>query len=221
VVNDGEQAVAAARDGDYDAVLMDLRLREMHGDEAARRIRALPDATRAAIPIIALTAEALTLDEAFFASTGIDTIVTKPIHKAELYAELEQLCVSEPAQRLVSPVGLTDAIDESRLAELVDVLGAKRLRALLLELVTTLTDQCAALEDALMNADSAAINAAAHRLVGAAENFGFAAVGHNARRVLDAVESTRKETVAELIGVIEETIPQVYRKAHNLHHGRW
>src|SRR5699024_5085861 len=88
VVGDGEQAVEAVRERDYDGVLMDLRLQEMHGDEAARRIRALPDTERAEIPIIALTAEALALDEAFFASTGIDAVVTKPIHTTELYAEL-------------------------------------------------------------------------------------------------------------------------------------
>src|SRR5699024_6988528 len=113
VVGDGEQAVEAVRERDYDAVLMDLRLQEMHGDEAARRIRALPDTERAEIPIIALTAEAITLDDAFFSTIGIDAVVTKPIHMPELYAELEQLCVCEPVQQLAPTVEVADAVDES------------------------------------------------------------------------------------------------------------
>ena len=55
----GAEAVAAAASTDFDVVLMDVRMPEMDGFEATRRIRALGSA-RGRVPIVALTAQAFT-----------------------------------------------------------------------------------------------------------------------------------------------------------------
>ena len=66
------------RHDDYDAVLMDLQMPGMDGMEATQAIRALDDA-RAAVPIIAMTANAFEEDRQACLAAGMDDYVAKPI----------------------------------------------------------------------------------------------------------------------------------------------
>ena len=85
VVQDGEEAVAAAAAAPYDLVFLDIRMPRLDGFGAAQRIRALSGPTAAA-PIIALTADAGDQDRARALKSGMDDFVTKPIDQARLYA---------------------------------------------------------------------------------------------------------------------------------------
>lgn len=83
-VHDGMAAVQAVAAGDYDLVLMDVHMPGVDGLEAASRIRALPDARRAAIPIVAITANAMRGDDRRCFAAGMNGYVTKPISAASL-----------------------------------------------------------------------------------------------------------------------------------------
>ena len=76
---------------DYDAILMDVRMPEMDGLEAAAAIRALdrPDAKR--IPIIALTANAFDEDVQRSLQVGMNAHLSKPVEPERLYETLEEL----------------------------------------------------------------------------------------------------------------------------------
>ena len=63
----------------YSAVLMDIRMPVMDGYETTERIRALPDRSRASIPIIAMTANAFKEDRTRAADCGMDAYITKPV----------------------------------------------------------------------------------------------------------------------------------------------
>jgi CheY-like chemotaxis protein len=81
---DGAQAVAAITDGDYDLVLMDLQMPVMDGYVAARIIRELwPD-----LPILALTAHAMSEETERVLAAGMNDIITKPILPDTLYVKL-------------------------------------------------------------------------------------------------------------------------------------
>lgn len=71
-------------EGQYQAILMDIRMPEMDGLEATRAIRALPRPD-AAVPIIALSANAFEEDKAQAAEAGMNGYVVKPIEVAELF----------------------------------------------------------------------------------------------------------------------------------------
>jgi len=88
VVGDGAQAVEAARSGDYGLILMDIQMPETDGVSATQAIRALPDRTKAAIPIIALTANAMKGDEEVYLAAGMDGYLSKPIDNQQLAATL-------------------------------------------------------------------------------------------------------------------------------------
>ena len=83
----GAEGVAEARQGGYDAILMDIHMPRVDGFEATRSIRALPTAI-ANTPIIALTAGAMKSDRDRMIASGFDDLVPKPIDVRELATAL-------------------------------------------------------------------------------------------------------------------------------------
>ena len=83
VVDDGIQAVEAVRNTAYDLVLMDVNMPEVDGMEATAKIREFED-TRADIPIIALTANAIEGDRERFLAAGMNDYLPKPIDRRKL-----------------------------------------------------------------------------------------------------------------------------------------
>jgi len=87
VVGDGRAAVAAAARQRYDVVLMDIQMPEMDGFEATRHIRAT--ATGRDLPIIALTAHALSGEREKCLAQGMSDYLTKPFKGHDLFAIVE------------------------------------------------------------------------------------------------------------------------------------
>jgi len=86
-------------DGYYDAILMDVRMPEMDGLEAAETIRSMdrPDALR--IPIIALTANAFDEDVQRSLQVGMNAHLSKPVETDHLYQTLEELIYEADEKR--------------------------------------------------------------------------------------------------------------------------
>ena len=79
--------------GHYDAILMDMRMPEMDGLEATRRIRAMDKADAKSIPIIALTANAFDEDVQRSMQAGLNAHLSKPVSPDSLFETLETLIV--------------------------------------------------------------------------------------------------------------------------------
>lgn len=85
--SDGVDAVDAARNGAFDAILMDLRMPHMDGMEATRRIRQLPGSI-AQVPILAVSAETRADNLAPCRAAGMDGFLSKPVSQLELIDQL-------------------------------------------------------------------------------------------------------------------------------------
>ncbi|MEO8126687.1 MAG: PAS domain S-box protein [Bryobacteraceae bacterium] len=88
-VSTGRLALEAVQRDHYDVVLMDVQMPEMDGLEATASIRKLQSASRA-IPIIAMTANAMSGDRERCLSAGMDDYVSKPVSASLLQATLER-----------------------------------------------------------------------------------------------------------------------------------
>jgi CheY-like chemotaxis protein len=86
---DGLQAVSVARAAMPDLILMDLGLPGIDGWEATRRLKA--DATTRHIPIIVLSAHAMTNDREMAIAAGGDEFDTKPVRFEPLLAKIASL----------------------------------------------------------------------------------------------------------------------------------
>jgi CheY-like chemotaxis protein len=99
-VSDGFEAVEAylASDGDYDVILMDIRMPELNGLKATRKIRESNLSNSETIPIIAITVNAFEKDMQQSFSAGMNAHLVKPIDKQSLYEILEKYLLTENNQ---------------------------------------------------------------------------------------------------------------------------
>jgi len=89
-VNNGKEAIKAVKDGNFDAVLMDIQMPEVDGFTATSEIRKL-DLPQKDIPIIALTAHALMGDKDKCLNAGMNDYISKPIKGQELINKIDIL----------------------------------------------------------------------------------------------------------------------------------
>jgi CheY-like chemotaxis protein len=90
---DGEQGIAAAKTECPDLILMDMSLPVVDGWEAARRLKA--ELQTRGIPVIGLTAHAMTGDREKVINAGCDDYDTKPVDLGRLLPRLEALLTRE------------------------------------------------------------------------------------------------------------------------------
>lgn len=85
IAMNGQEALVLVQQNSYDLVLMDIQMPEMDGVEATKQIRQLTDTIKAAIPIVALTANALKGDRERFLAAGMNDFLPKPFNEPNLF----------------------------------------------------------------------------------------------------------------------------------------
>jgi len=99
----GADAIEAVKEKRYDIVFMDHMMPEMDGIEATKFIRTLPGRYYHELPIIALTANAVSGMKEMFLKNGFDDFLSKPIDTAKLNSILERWLPKEKWQTVTAP----------------------------------------------------------------------------------------------------------------------
>lgn len=212
VVDNGQEALTALKQGEYAAVLMDCQMPVMDGFETTRKIRenetttvtrdASDSSERTAlhasclpphIPIIAVTANAMQGDRERCLAAGMDDYLSKPIKLDELRAALARWIAASPTTAVsAQPQAVYTTPDSGRgvfdPAKMYQNIGNDN--ALFAQLICLFLDRhqamLAEIRTALANADPSAVERAAHTFKGTAGNLCASEVGLAAGR-LEAV----------------------------------
>lgn len=179
VATDGLKAVEAARDGAYDLVLMDCQMPVMSGFEATQAIRCLTDESRCDVPIVAMTANAMSGDRERCLVAGMNDYLSKPVQKDALARMIERWiratnldCFPEG-----NPMNNdTEKVLDPEVLQSLRELSGEDEPSLFAELVQIFLDDTPTrmgdLEQAFQSADSDALHQAAHALKSSAANLG-------------------------------------------------
>ena len=196
VVGNGRQAVDAIGAHDYDLVLMDIQMPEMDGFTATEAIRALPRGRT--LPIIALTAHALSGERERCLERGMTGYLAKPFRAHDLFAVIEgrTAATADTAAASAPPVDLAAFRGTMREA------GAEAaVDGILATFASTLPQRLEALAEASRGGEAEAIQRAAHAFRSAAATIG----AHRLAQLLEAMEaSARSGEVARAQGGLQD-----------------
>ena len=191
VANDGLAAVEAVQRINYDVVLMDVQMPVLDGLEATRQIRQSVLAGRQPW-IIAMTAEALSGDEARCRAAGMDEYVAKPVHMTSLAAAIRHGLLARreraPAPAAPPPAEVDDL--DACLAALAQELGGDFVDTLVDGYLAELPVRRASLVDARRRGDRPALKRLAHLLQGESGTLG-------ARRLVRLCASLQQAAVTD------------------------
>jgi PAS domain S-box-containing protein len=175
IVNNGRLAVERAVQQPFDVILMDVQMPEMGGLEATAAIRAAERRSGGHVPIVALTARAMTGDREQCLAAGMDAYVPKPIRSEELFAAIDAIVGAQapaapapPAQP--SPGPGAGSVD--RAALLANFGGRGDLVKKVIDVfLTDAPVMLARLGEAAQTSSAADVAAAAHAIKGSAGLF--------------------------------------------------
>jgi CheY-like chemotaxis protein/HPt (histidine-containing phosphotransfer) domain-containing protein len=198
MVENGQEAVEAARGGGFDLVLMDGSMPVLDGFAATRAIRA--DEARAGtrrVPVVALTAHVIGTAADAWQAAGMDWVLVKPFTLADLARMLaatlphlgggaapipEQAPEAAPVER-EPRVRLLDPNTLASLSEIAEQSGAPFIERLLRLFRDHGPEALDALQAAIEAADAPAVASAAHGLKSMSVNVGASALAHELARI--------------------------------------
>lgn len=180
VVDTGLKAVQAVMTNTYDVVLMDIQMPELDGVAAAARIRKLKGA-KATVPIIAMTANAMTGAREEYLQAGMDDYIAKPIQPRALMEKLSVIAAKCEAKNDGPAV-----LDRSILENLERKMGRNESEALLSLFLQNLERQITEIGNTLDHGNTEDTGQIAHELADAAKKVGAQKLAAAAEIMFDA-----------------------------------
>ncbi len=208
VACDGAEAVAVVRRIAYDVVLMDVQMPVLDGLAATREIRASPLSGPQPC-IIAMTAEALSGDEARCRAAGMNDYVSKPVTLSVLGAAIRRGLLA----RIAAPPAPAEPEEAAvNFAALADELGRDFVEKLIHDFLKTAPAHRARLEEARQRRDTIASKRTAHTLQGEAGALGALRLSRACsalQQSSDADQVVRISAILEALTATERTFTAI------------
>jgi PAS domain S-box-containing protein len=102
-VGSGREALAALEQQNFDLVLMDVQMPDMDGFETTKAIRARERISKTHLPIVAMTAHAMSGDRERCLAAGMDSYVTKPVDAAKLFTAIADVFRTDATSNSMKP----------------------------------------------------------------------------------------------------------------------
>jgi signal transduction histidine kinase/CheY-like chemotaxis protein/HPt (histidine-containing phosphotransfer) domain-containing protein len=224
-VEGGAEAVAAVATKDFDVVLMDVRMPEMDGLEATRRIREMAG-PRGRVPILALTAQAFTEQIAECRSAGMNGHLVKPFDADSLLAAVVRAAAAGEAEApLPAPAMITPppppppapgsefpVFDAKSFDRTAEFLASDKVASYLQAIASSAGALAQALRDQAI--EGAALAEQAHALASSAGLLGFARAAGLCRlleRALTANPAEAAPLIAALLTALDDSQEHIRR----------
>lgn len=214
---DGREAAKLAATERYDAVLMDISMRNLDGMSATELIRTAGPNQQ--VPIIGVTAHALPDEIDTFLASGMDDVIVKPIRKniirAVLYRANLQANSIVRSTMIIKDEDEGDAqmsehlIDVDVIDSLLEILDRESLGGYVDQFVEECQDAVATMEHKMSEADWQGAAQAAHKAAGVAATVGAS----SAQRLLNEFERAAKEGHYDECYVIPEQVKGIAQLA--------
>jgi len=207
----GAEAVAVVRAQAVDLVLMDLHMPEVDGLAATRSIRQL-DGPRAAVPVVALTADAFADTRAACLAAGMNDFAAKPVSPAELadllarHTAASAALTAPPHPPAARGMDLAALVDLRILGDVFRLLSAHKLDSLADRFVTEARDSVDRMHAALGKGDHETMHRCAHSCKGMAASLGLKALADAAAQVQQAAAAADAAALAPALSELEGLI---------------
>ncbi|MEO5334627.1 MAG: response regulator [Magnetococcus sp. YQC-5] len=221
IANNGQEAVALASREHFDAILMDLQMPIMDGLTATKHIRSEKSAE--VLPIIAMTANAMSGDREKCLEEGMNDHIAKPVDPEMMYATLARWLPSRPdlplqppvlshpgrVKGLVLPIPPLTGIDLARgMRNLGD--NTTLYRKVLLKFALNQGGACLGMERCLASGDFTTLEQIAHALKGVSATLGILKLADLAGRIeKQSVNPAGLKELPELVVKISKELARI------------
>jgi CheY-like chemotaxis protein len=195
-----------------DLILMDMRMPEMDGVEATRRIRAF-GGRFATVPIIALTANAYREDIDACLEAGMTDFLSKPVRKNLLIGAMVRALDTLPAPTLAATTGLqgehqTAYLDQDVCAQLRDAIGPDKMQEAMASFLTEARGRLDALRSLSIESDHTRLAHEANTIRDLAGTFGFTRLSDIAAWLEDHITDVPADRYADVLSQMDDALEQ-------------
>ncbi|MBW3697809.1 response regulator [Vibrio sp. T187] len=214
IAQNGQQAVDMSRNNDYNLIFMDISMPEKDGIVASQEIRQFDDTDKASIPIIALTAHALTGDKEKFINAGMTDYLSKPMRMSQIVSMLSKyidneehkdvpdMSQTQETQHSVSSVdleSLSQLVDEQILQQMIEDTCVEIIPVLIDHYVDETKKRMDKIQTAFKDHDADALEFESHTLGSSALALGNRSLSTLARKIEKLCQSGESEQAFLLV----------------------